>query len=371
MYKRWMSAAAAALLVMACSAPASAAEPGQAATAEPSLVSDLQQPSSPPPDSAPSEAESRADLDPGTEAESGSEVVPAPFADLTADHWAYPEVARLVEAGVIHGSPEGSFRPDETVTRAEFLKMLLTARRIDTAGKCEAIFPDVACGEWHAPYVEFGYRLAILDPADGAYFRPGNPMTREELVDGIVRAIGQRWAAHSQDRDLINGILRAYTDWKDIAWDRRPTYAYALSQGLVNGFPDGTLRPTVYASRAEAAALIQRVLLDPTALPAVFIDGHQVVYRDALDMTASVYTTGEAGVGTVTRTGVSVRTGAVAVDPNVIPLGTLLYVEGYGYAVAVDTGGAIRGNRIDLFSWASVSDALHFGLQPRKVWVLP
>ncbi|WP_374712177.1 3D domain-containing protein, partial [Symbiobacterium terraclitae] len=101
------------------------------------------------------------------------------------------------------------------------------------------------------------------------------------------------------------------------------------------------------------------------------LDGHQVIYRDALDMTASVYTVGEAGVGTMTRTGVSVRTGAVAVDPNVIPLGTLLYVEGYGYAVAVDTGGAIKGNRIDLFSWASVADALRFGLQPRRVWVLP
>ena len=76
-------------------------------------------------------------------------------------------------------------------------------------------------------------------------------------------------------------------------------------------------------------------------------------------------------MGTVTRTGVTVRHGAVAVDPEVIPLGTLLYVEGYGYAVAVDTGGAVKGNMIDLFDWIPTREAWTFGIQTREVWVLP
>lgn len=61
--------------------------------------------------------------------------------------------------------------------------------------------------------------------------------------------------------------------------------------------------------------------------------------------------------------------GVVAVDPRVIPLGTLLYIEGYGFALASDTGGAIKGNRIDL-CMNSRSQALKFGRRSVKVHVL-
>ena len=67
--------------------------------------------------------------------------------------------------------------------------------------------------------------------------------------------------------------------------------------------------------------------------------------------------------------------GVVAVDPSVIPLGTKLYIEAedgswrYGYAVAGDTGGNIRGNRIDLF-FDSRAEALQFGRKQARVYVL-
>ncbi|MGC8721053.1 MAG: 3D domain-containing protein [Caldisericaceae bacterium] len=71
----------------------------------------------------------------------------------------------------------------------------------------------------------------------------------------------------------------------------------------------------------------------------------------------------------MTATGLRSGFGVVAVDPKVIPLGSLLYVSGYGYAVAGDTGGAIKGNRIDVFFY-STSDATKWGIKNVKVYVL-
>ncbi len=83
---------------------------------------------------------------------------------------------------------------------------------------------------------------------------------------------------------------------------------------------------------------------------------------------------GDPGYG-ITASGTKVRPGVVAVDPNVIPLGTRLYIESldgtrdYGYAVAEDTGGAIKGNKIDLF-FADNNAARRFGRRQVKVHIL-
>lgn len=73
--------------------------------------------------------------------------------------------------------------------------------------------------------------------------------------------------------------------------------------------------------------------------------------------------------GGITASGTRTRVGAVAVDPRVIPLGTRLYIEGYGYATAEDTGGAIKGNIIDLYM-NSNSEVYNWGRRPVKVTIL-
>lgn len=78
---------------------------------------------------------------------------------------------------------------------------------------------------------------------------------------------------------------------------------------------------------------------------------------DILTMEATAYTAGPESTGKklgdpgygITRSGLPADRGVVAVDPTVIPLGTVVFVEGYGYAIALDTGSAIKGNRIDVF----------------------
>lgn len=86
-------------------------------------------------------------------------------------------------------------------------------------------------------------------------------------------------------------------------------------------------------------------------------------------MEASAYLPTDGSGAGITATGIPARRGIVAVDPDVIPLGTRLYVAGYGLALAADTGGAIVGNRIDL-CMEGYYEAMRFGHRTVKVYIL-
>ena len=89
-----------------------------------------------------------------------------------------------------------------------------------------------------------------------------------------------------------------------------------------------------------------------------------------LTVSATGYVPGVDGVGTRTATGATAGYGVIAVDPSVIPMGTRMYIPGYGYGVAADTGGAIRGNKIDL-CFDSLSSALAWGRRTVTITILP
>lgn len=92
--------------------------------------------------------------------------------------------------------------------------------------------------------------------------------------------------------------------------------------------------------------------------------GSTISFKRAFVMRATAYCI----PGGITATGASVRRGIVAVDPRVIPLGEKVYVEGYGSASALDTGGAIKGNRIDLYM-NSQKEAMSWGVRNVTVYV--
>lgn len=93
--------------------------------------------------------------------------------------------------------------------------------------------------------------------------------------------------------------------------------------------------------------------------------------RNFLIMKATAYTPFYCGgrKDGRTATGIKAKRGIVAVDPEVIPLGTKLYIEGYGYAIAADTGGRIKGNRIDL-CYDTEKEVKNFGVKRIKVYIL-
>lgn len=86
-------------------------------------------------------------------------------------------------------------------------------------------------------------------------------------------------------------------------------------------------------------------------------------------MQATAYTSQDPGCGSLTKREHRLRRGLVAVDPKVIPLGTRLYIEGYGYAIADDIGSAIKGAKIDL-AYENRTEAFKFGRKMVTVFVL-
>lgn len=94
-----------------------------------------------------------------------------------------------------------------------------------------------------------------------------------------------------------------------------------------------------------------------------------VRFQKMLIMEASAYTPYDDGQAGMTATGIPARRGVVAVDPRVIPLGTRLYIMGYGPALAADTGGSIRGAKIDL-CYEDYNEAIRFGRRTVEVYIL-
>ncbi|MBR3934759.1 MAG: S-layer homology domain-containing protein [Clostridia bacterium] len=170
------------------------------------------------------------------------------FADMN-NHWAADSVNKLAQKGVISGFPDGTFRPDQSVTRAEFLKILTSS--IDANYESNISFSDVSDNDWFAPYVKSGYALGLVTGNDQGMFMPNNPISREDACIMIFRYIGKDSEINEEltfeDKDLIsdyalNGV------------------AFLYNNGIINGTDSKTFAPKDMTTRAQAATLILRVL---------------------------------------------------------------------------------------------------------------
>jgi 3D (Asp-Asp-Asp) domain-containing protein len=142
---------------------------------------------------------------------------------------------------------------------------------------------------------------------------------------------------------------------------------------------DGRIVKTQVMREEIARVPVNEIVRQGTKVPLPRIQTNYAMrpYTRMIEMTATAYTAGFQCTGKtpdhplygITASGARVGHGIVAVDPRVIPLGTRLYVEGYGESVAADTGGAIIGNKIDLFH-EHLDDAIRFGRRTVRVYVL-
>lgn len=131
-------------------------------------------------------------------------------------------------------------------------------------------------------------------------------------------------------------------------------------------------KPAPAVQPAKPASVAQQAKLVSTAKPAESANSSDDHTKE-ITVKATAYTASCEGCSGTTATGVDLNANpnakVIAVDPSVIPLGSKVYVEGYGVATAADTGGAIKGNRIDVFI-SSEKEALKFGKKEISVKIL-
>jgi len=192
-----------------------------------------------------------------------------------------------------------------------------------------------------------------------------NVVRIEEWVSHVVQSIAPK-IEHRVDPTLAAGTTRTMVP--GAAGLRETTLRFVRRDG---GMPSRT----ILASRIVREPH-PRVIVRGIATYASFasvaqrgFEGAMHFAGSALHMIATAYTAGCYGCSGITASGMRAGFGIIAVDPSVIPLGTKLFIPGYGRAIAGDTGGAIRGRRIDL-GFNSYGEAIQWGNRPVTVYVL-
>ena len=164
-----------------------------------------------------------------------------------AGHWAENNIQKLVALGAISGYPDGTFKPDNKITRAEFATILVKAFQLEPQnGK---VFKDTA-GHWAQETISTAASYGIVRGYSADSFGPDDLITREQMVVMIVRAVKLTPAA----------VELSFTDSASISEWAREAMGTAVANGIISGYPDNTVRPQANATRAEAVTVIVNAL---------------------------------------------------------------------------------------------------------------
>jgi hypothetical protein len=179
----------------------------------------------------------------------------SPLIDLPASHWAYPMITELLEQGLVSGFPDGSFRPDQPMTRAEFASQL--ARTFDLSLKQEAQkFSDLTLADWATDDIQQSVEMGFLAGYPEGNFLPNQTIDRIQVITALAQGLNLKTSSGSRV------ILRYYKDYDQVPdWATKPLIA-ATEAGLIVNHPDvSLLAPNRPASRAEVAAMLYRSLV--------------------------------------------------------------------------------------------------------------
>lgn len=147
-------------------------------------------------------------------------------------HWARGTIEKWLAAGRVSGYPDGSFKPDNKVTRAEFVKMVNGI--IDYNKPNDITFKDVPATAWFYDYIRVAQAIGYISGYSADQFGPDDPITREQAAAILARIQYLRGNAAGANRFTDKGTLSA--------WALEAVGA-ATEAGFISGYVDGSFKP--------------------------------------------------------------------------------------------------------------------------------
>ncbi len=180
-----------------------------------------------------------------------------PFRDVTGDQpWGDPHVLALYQKGIVKGKGADNFDPEGTLTRAEFVTMVLRAcglEPVPTEGK--DVFQDVTASHWAWANIAKAVELGIVKVEEYPNgFGPDVPVTRMEICVMATRALGLDGEAGQKAGEALG-----FEDSEEVELSYRGYIMSAVDWGILKGYEDNTFRPAKNATRREAAVIVYRL----------------------------------------------------------------------------------------------------------------
>ncbi|MBW4695260.1 MAG: S-layer homology domain-containing protein [Lyngbya sp. HA4199-MV5] len=192
------------------------------------------------------------------------------FPDVPSSYWASDFIQELVKRQIIAGFPDGSFRPEEPVTRAQFASIIRKAFN-KTPVRNPIQFTDIPAGFWATDAIQAAYTTGFLAGYPGNTFRPDENIPRAQVL--VSLANGLNYTVNGP----VDGALGVYGDAASIPDYARSSIAAATQKQIVVNYPDvKTLNSNQTATRAEVAAFIYQALVSAgqaTAINSPYIVG--------------------------------------------------------------------------------------------------
>lgn len=169
----------------------------------------------------------------------------ARFSDIEG-HWAQSFIEQWADKGVINGYPDGTFLPDQYITRAEVAKVLALAYEM-SLDVTNHNFSDVFAGDWFYPHVQACNEYEIINGYPDGTFLPNAYISRSEAVKMVCLAAGLT----EKDSGLeAKPDYNQIPDWAEGYWNA------LYHAGVIDGYEDGTLRPVQNITRAELVKIL-------------------------------------------------------------------------------------------------------------------
>ncbi len=195
---------------------------------------------------------------------------PTTFADIQ-NHWAKPFIQALLDKGIVNGFSDGTFKPDDKMTRAQYAALLVKAFN-PTAKRDATKFTDVAEDSWAKDVIQQAYRGQFMSGFEDKTFRANNNVQRVQVLVSLVNGLGLSESAPN--------ALKLYDDSKAIPDYAKDEVTTATKKQIVVNYPQvKQLSPTKDATRAEVAAMVFQALVDAKKVSAV-TSPYIVAYSD-------------------------------------------------------------------------------------------